>query len=59
MCTEEGHECALTKGDRDSLQLVNPSVTVRLMATKFGQPVVTVYDEAKIQEVWCNTTPVN
>lgn len=50
VCTEEGHECVLATGDRDSLQLVNPSVTVRLMATKFGQPVVTVYDEAKIQE---------
>ena len=50
VCTEEGHECVLATGDRDSLQLVNPSVTVRLMATKFGQPVVTVYNEAKIKE---------
>lgn len=50
VCTEEGHECVLVTGDRDSLQLVNPSVTVRLAATKFGQPVVTVYDEAKIKE---------
>lgn len=50
VCTEEGHECVLATGDRDSLQLVNPSVTVRLTATKFGQPVVTVYDEAKIKE---------
>jgi len=50
VCTEEGRECVLATGDRDSLQLVNPSVTVRLAATKFGQPVVTVYDEAKIKE---------
>ena len=50
VCTEEGHECVLATGDRDSLQLVNPSVTVRLAATKFGQPVVTVYDVAKIKE---------
>lgn len=50
VCTEEGHECVLATGDRDSLQLVNPAVTVRLAATKFGQPVVTVYDEAKIKE---------
>ena len=50
VCTEEGHECVLATGDRDSLQLVNPSVTVRLAATKFGQPVVTVYDGAKIKE---------
>ena len=50
VCTEEGHECVLATGDRDSLQLVGPAVTVRLAATKFGQPVVTVYDETKVKE---------
>lgn len=50
VCTEAGHECVLATGDRDSLQLVSPMVTVRLAATKFGQPVVTIYDEAKIKE---------
>ncbi len=49
-CTAEGHECVLATGDRDSLQLVSPTVTVRLAATKFGQPVVTVYDEKKVME---------
>ncbi|QEY34916.1 DNA polymerase I [Caproiciproducens galactitolivorans] len=49
-CEETGDECILATGDRDSLQLVGPHVTVRLAATKFGQPQVTVYDEAKIME---------
>lgn len=49
-CRESGNECVLATGDRDSLQLVGGGVTVRLAATKFGQPQVTVYDEAKIME---------
>ena len=49
-CHDTGNECVLATGDRDSLQLVGPHVTVRLAATKFGQPQVTLYDEAKIQE---------
>lgn len=50
VCTEQGDTCVLATGDRDSLQLVSPTVTVRLAATKFGQPMVTVYDPEKIQE---------
>ena len=50
VCAETGNECVLATGDRDSLQLVGPNVTVRLAATKFGQPTVTVYNEAKIME---------
>ena len=49
-CSESGDECILATGDRDSLQLVGPRVSVRLAATKFGQPQVTVYDEAKVME---------
>ena len=51
-CTAEGCECVIATGDRDSLQLVSPSVTVRIAATKFGKPEVTVYDEDKIMEVY-------
>ena len=43
-CRESGEECVIATGDRDSLQLVGDGVTVRLAATKFGQPHVTVYD---------------
>ena len=46
----EGSACVIATGDRDSLQLVSSATTVRLMSTKFGQPQVTVYDEAKIME---------
>ena len=49
-CREAGEECIIATGDRDSLQLVGNGVTVRLAATKFGQPHVTVYDEQKIRE---------
>ena len=44
--------CVIATGDRDSLQLVSPAVTVRLAATKMGRPEVTLYDEAKIMEVY-------
>ncbi len=46
----EGSSCVIATGDRDSLQLVSPATTVRLMSTKFGQPQVTVFDEQKIME---------
>lgn len=49
-CEDTGNECLIATGDRDSLQLVSPHVSVRLAATKFGQPQVTVYDEARIKE---------
>ena len=50
VCREEGTQCVIATGDRDSLQLVGGGVTVRLASTKMGQPQVTVYDEAKIRE---------
>lgn len=48
-CEDGCCDCVLATGDRDSLQLVGPHVTVRLASTKMGQPQVTVYDEAKIK----------
>lgn len=49
-CTRNGDECVIATGDRDSLQLVSPTVTVRIAATKMGKPEVTLYDEAAIME---------
>lgn len=49
-CEENGNTCMIATGDRDSLQLVSPETTVRLASTKFGQSIVTLYDEAKILE---------
>ncbi len=50
VCAQSGCECMIATGDRDSLQLVGSGVQVRLASTKYGQPQVTVYDEARIQE---------
>lgn len=49
-CTKNGDECVIATGDRDSLQLVSPTVSVRIAATKMGKPDVTLYDEAAIME---------
>lgn len=49
-CTKDGNECVIATGDRDSLQLVSKTVTVRIAATKGGKPEVTLYDEAAIKE---------
>lgn len=49
-CEQSGNSCVIATGDRDSLQLVSDSTTVRLATTKFGQPQVTLYDRDKIRE---------
>ena len=46
----QGHDCVIATGDRDSLQLVGPGVTVLLAATKAGQPELRRYDMEKIKE---------
>ena len=51
-CENSGEKCVIATGDRDSLQLVSPNVSVRIAVTKFGKPEVTLYDEEKIQEVY-------
>ncbi len=51
-CTDEGYECMIATGDRDSLQLVSPTVSVRIAATKFGRPEVRLYDENEIMAVY-------
>ena len=56
-CREQGADCVIATGDRDSLQLVAPGVSVRLASTKGGQPQATLYDEAKIQEEYGVTPP--
>lgn len=56
-CEKENAQCLIATGDRDSLQLVSGATTVRLATTKFGQPQVTLYDQAKIQEEYGLTPP--
>lgn len=44
-----GNQCIIATGDRDSLQLVDSCVSVRLAYTKGGRPQVELYDEAAVQ----------
>ena len=52
-CTDKGYECVIATGDRDSLQLVNDNVTVRLTATFAGRTSSTVYDTETFREKYC------
>lgn len=49
-CKVNGDECVLATGDRDSLQLINDKVTVRLASTKGGKANAILYDEKKIMK---------
>lgn len=51
-CSQRGDECVIATGDRDSLQLVSEKTVVMLAGTKGGKPETTVYDLAKIREVY-------
>lgn len=47
---DSGNECVIATGDRDSLQLVGGSVSVRLATTKRGQPTSMLYDVDAVKE---------
>lgn len=51
-CTNSGNTCIIATGDKDSLQLVNKNVSVRITSTKFGKAEVVLYDEEKIYETY-------
>ena len=46
ICANNDWECVIATGDRDSLQLIDEHVYVKLVITKPGQTTATVYDEA-------------
>ena len=50
ICSNNGWECVIVTGDRDSLQLIDENVHVKLVVSKAGQTSATVYDQAKFQE---------
>ena len=50
VCRENGDECFIATGDRDSLQLAHGGVKVLLARTKMGQAVTDIYDENAIME---------
>lgn len=48
VCRDNGDECFIATGDRDSLQLAHGGVKVLLARTKMGQAVTDIYDEKAI-----------
>ena len=50
ICSNNGWECVIVTGDRDSLQLIDENVHIKLVISKPGQTTATMYDEAKFRE---------
>ena len=50
ICSNNGWECVIVTGDRDSLQLIDENVHVKLVISKPGQTTATLYDEPKFRE---------
>ena len=50
ICSNNEWECVIVTGDRDSLQLIDKNVHVKLVISKMGQTSATLYDVAKFQE---------
>ena len=50
ICSNNEWECVIVTGDRDSLQLIDENVHVKLVISKPGQTTATLYDQAKFRE---------
>ncbi len=50
ICSNNGWECVIVTGDRDSLQLIDENVHVKLVISKPGQTTATLYTEDKFRE---------
>lgn len=50
ICRESGNSCVIVTGDRDSLQLIDGSVSVRLTISKPGSNETTLYTERVFQD---------
>ena len=50
ICSNSGWECVIVTGDRDSLQLIDDNVHVKLVITKAGQTTATLYDRDCFQQ---------
>ena len=50
ICSNNGWECVIVTGDRDSLQLIDENVHVKLVVTKAGQTTATLYNEEIFRE---------
>ena len=50
ICGNNDWECVIVTGDRDSLQLIDENVRVKLVISKPGQTTATLYDVQKFSE---------
>ena len=50
ICSNNSWECVIVTGDRDSLQLIDENVHVKLVISKPGQTTATLYDREKFIE---------
>ena len=50
ICSNNEWECVIVTGDRDSLQLIDENVHVKLVISKMGQTSATLYDVEKFQQ---------
>lgn len=50
ICGNNGWDCVIVTGDRDSLQLIDDHVRVKLVVSKAGQTTAKVYDEGLFSE---------
>ncbi len=50
ICSENDWECVIVTGDRDSLQLIDKNVHVKLVISKPGQTSAALYTEEKFRE---------
>ena len=50
ICSNNEWECVIVTGDRDSLQLIDQNVHVKLVISKAGQTTATLYTEEVFQE---------
>ena len=50
ICSNNGWECVVVTGDRDSLQLIDENVHIKLVITKGGQTTSTLYTKELFQE---------
>ncbi len=50
ICSNNGWECVVVTGDRDSLQLIDEHVHVKLVISRPGQTTATLYTQEKFRE---------
>ena len=50
ICGNNDWDCVIVTGDRDSLQLIDDHVRVKLVISRPGQTTATLYDKEKFQE---------